>query len=469
MLKKIVNNKLLLTFLLGGITFLCTAQKLESVKLQINSSSNEMAPFVKDSVLYFISNRKKNVLDNIFNQDKQHLYHIYQAPLLKDGTTGNVSLFKTTCNSHLQSGPITFSNNRGSNIITQYKIKSISDARKRSQKIPLGLFQSKEILGNGYDTYEQIRFSENSDYSFAHPSLSPDGEKLFFISDKEGGYGETDIYMSTKTAEGWGEPVNLGETINTKGKELFPYIHPTGRLYFSSNGHDGIGGIDIYSSTYEGEWKEPKPLEAPINSQYDDFSCFINPEETSGYFASNREGNDNIYHYFYKIDICENPQEVIEENYCFTFFEETATHINSDTLKYQWEFSDGYKAEGIETEHCFPGPGVYQISLNVIDVITGEQQYNVASYELPIEKPQQVYFTLPEGVKSNQAIVIKAALTGFDDAEKIEYFWDFGDNEKQIGETITHIFQKKGKYRIICEACWGQNQKICSYRIVTVE
>lgn len=464
-----IYHKLPIYLLLIWPFLFAKGQEIEYEKLRISSSASEMAPYVHDSVLYFVSNRKNSVLITVFNQADEHLYSLYQAPINNDGTTGKATMFQPIPEINIPSGPAAFAPNGQFHMVTRNKVASLREARSRKKDIPLGLYQSKRLPNNRWDAYTPVAFSENSDFSYGQPSVSPDGKQLYFVSDQEGGQGKTDIYMSTRVADGWSEPVNLGSAINTPGRELFPYYHPSGKLYFASDGHEGPGGIDIYYSVFDGSWSQPVPLEAPINSEFDDFSCFINPNETSGYFASNREGPDNIYRFNYKIEFCENPSEVVEENYCFTFFEASAGEIDTTTLRYRWEFSDGFKAEGLEVDHCLPGPGVYQINLNVVDAITGEEQYNVASYELPLEKPQQVYFTLPETVNANQMVVLKAELTGFEDAENIQYFWDLDEKEKQIGETISHIFRKKGKYQIKCEAYWGQDQKICSYRTVIVE
>jgi len=462
--------KLIVLALLMWPGLFLQAQQIETTKIQINTHASEIAPFVHDSMLYFISNRKNSVLVNVFDQEMEHLYNLYRAPILKKGKIGKASLFQPVQSTMLPSGPVAFSPNGLFHIVTLNKVENLRNARISKREIPLGLFESRQLPGNKWDTYVPIPFSNNSEFSFGQPAISNDGKTIFFVSNKDGGYGKTDIYMSTRTPEGWSAPVNLGNTINTPGRELFPFYHASGKLYFATDGHEGLGGLDIfYSTQLNNEWTTPVRLEAPINSVYDDFSCYIFPNETSGYFASNRDGSDNIYHFNYKIEFCENAEEVVEENYCFTFFEETAEALATETLKYRWEFSDGHVAEGIEVDHCLPGPGIYHINLNVIDAVTGEQQYNVASYDLPLERPQQVYFSLSETIKVNQPLIIKAMLTGFDDAENIQYFWDLGEKEKQIGETISHIFRKKGKYTIRCEAYWGENQKICSYRNIIVE
>ena len=141
----------------------------------------------------------------------------------------------------------------------------------------------------------------NSDeYSVAHPSLSADGRQLYFSSNMPGGYGGMDLYVSELENGRWGPPLNLGPVVNTEGNEIFPYIDPNNRLYFSSNGHIGLGGLDIYYATGDGrdKWSAPVNLGFPINSNSDDFGITFGGDLTWGFFASDRDGGagrDDIY------------------------------------------------------------------------------------------------------------------------------------------------------------------------------
>ena len=141
----------------------------------------------------------------------------------------------------------------------------------------------------------------NSDeYSVAHPSLTIDGNRLFFASDMPGGFGGMDIYYSDLESGRWGPPTNLGPEINTEGHEIFPYYGPNGRLYFSSDGQIGLGGLDIFYiiDKGEGEWSAPENMGFPINTIADDFGIIFNEEGTCGYFSSDRDGGtgrDDIY------------------------------------------------------------------------------------------------------------------------------------------------------------------------------
>jgi outer membrane protein OmpA-like peptidoglycan-associated protein/tetratricopeptide (TPR) repeat protein len=141
---------------------------------------------------------------------------------------------------------------------------------------------------------------DNNEYSVGHPALSKDGKRLFFISDMPGGQGETDLYVSYRDNSGkFGPAINLGPKINTKGRELFPFIADDGVLYFSSDSRTGLGGLDIYSSSFaNGEWGNVQNPGAPINSKADDFGYIVDDKNTNGYFISNRgggQGDDDIY------------------------------------------------------------------------------------------------------------------------------------------------------------------------------
>jgi len=466
MLKKIFYIPVIITFFLLYL-FPVSSQEIKITKLGINNDfSSEISPIVHDSVLYFISNRKNEVLKNVVNQNDEHLYKVYQANLLRNGKLGKASLFQPDKSFKLSAGSVAFASDNSFHIATFNKEYSL---KTKKQKNLLGLYESKKS-NNKWGKYRQLPFSENIKYSFAQPAISPDGQMLVFASDKDGGFGEIDLYYSKLTSSGWSEPVNLGDKINSNKKECFPFFHSSGRLYFSSNRAGGFGGFDIYYSTFENEeWSKPVILQEPINSKFDDFSCYIFHDETSGFFASSRDGKDNIYRFDYVITFCEFSEEVQEENYCFTFFEERAIVADTIPVKYQWEFSDGTKTLGVEVDHCFEGPGVYNVSLSVIDAVTDEHLYSVAEYTIPLEKPQQVYFELPEKVNVNTSVNLKATLTGFDDAENIRYFWSIIDGETIFGETISYKFRKKGTYTVRCEAYWGNNQRICSYRNVVVE
>ena len=137
-----------------------------------------------------------------------------------------------------------------------------------------------------------------------HPTLNSDESIMFFAADRKGGMGGKDIWMTVKGEDGkFGRPLNLGEVVNTQGNEMFPYMRNDSTLYFSSDGHGGMGGLDIFVTTQDslGNWSEPVNLKSPINSIGNDFGIVFHPTEERGFFASNRaskNGMDDDIYYF---------------------------------------------------------------------------------------------------------------------------------------------------------------------------
>ncbi|MFZ4101083.1 MAG: OmpA family protein [Sphingobacterium thalpophilum] len=141
----------------------------------------------------------------------------------------------------------------------------------------------------------------NNEYSTGHPTISSDGQILIFASDKPRGFGGTDLYYSVRASGGnkWGRPTNLGPKINTEGNEQFPFLHKNGKLYFSSTGHAGLGGLDIFEVVLK-DLKvvgTPKNMGIDINSSSDDFGLIMDDSLKSGFFSSNKRGNDDIYEF----------------------------------------------------------------------------------------------------------------------------------------------------------------------------
>ncbi len=157
------------------------------------------------------------------------------------------------------------------------------------------LYMSKLGADGNWEKATLIPFCD-SKYMFAHPAFSPDGKTMYFSSDMPGGFGEMDIWESKLSENNWGTPKNLGGDINTKSNEVFPTVKGAEELYFSSAGHQSLGGLDVLvSSLRNGMWERPEHVSYPINSSGDDFSMAWNPDGKGGYFTSDRYGADKIY------------------------------------------------------------------------------------------------------------------------------------------------------------------------------
>ncbi|WP_299837534.1 OmpA family protein [uncultured Tenacibaculum sp.] len=162
----------------------------------------------------------------------------------------------------------------------------------------LKIYKAQKIDGE-WKNFEELLFN-NDDYSCGHPALSSDGKTLYFVSDMPGGFGATDIYSVSIADDGtFGTPKNLGKTINTESREMFPYVDKDNTLYFASDGHLGLGALDVFESKIsEATFTKPVNLGSPVNSPLDDFSFVISDDKSYGYFSSNRKGgkgDDDIY------------------------------------------------------------------------------------------------------------------------------------------------------------------------------
>lgn len=163
-----------------------------------------------------------------------------------------------------------------------------------------------DLVGKKWKNIQGMPFNHD-DYSSGHPALSPDGKTLVFASDRPGSLGGSDLYRSEKTEKGWTEPRNLGPELNTDADELFPAFDKSGNLYFSSDGHPGFGGLDVFSARKNGTgWESPKNAGYPLNSSKDDFGVSLLKNSAKGYFSSNRTGgagSDDIYYFTRKMQV----------------------------------------------------------------------------------------------------------------------------------------------------------------------
>ena len=216
----------------------------------------------------------------------------------------NPDKYAKKLNTKYHDGPIAFSPDAGKVFFTRNNI----DTKNRVGKDSEGTIRLKIFSAEGKDgkwaNLEGMPFNSD-EYSVAHPTISADGKTMYFASDMPGGFGGMDLYYSAFEDGQWSPPKNMGPRINTEGHEVFPVIHPkTGRLYFSSDGHAGLGMLDIFfTDNNEGVWGQVINIGFPINSNADDHGLILNDEENHGYFVSNRDGGvgrDDIYSFRYE-------------------------------------------------------------------------------------------------------------------------------------------------------------------------
>ena len=255
----------------------------------INSKNSDFCPLVYKEGIVFVSERGLDLVNENNNtfSNKPYLSIFYAE---KEKQYEKAKRFSNQLNSLYHDGPVSISADNKTIYFTRVDKKEQGKSFINRMKIYTATLQ-----GNKWK--DIVPFQYNSkDYSVAHPWISDDGQKLFFTSDMQGGFGGMDLYVCIKEGEGWGKPQNLGSGINTPENEVFPYFRK-GSLYFSSDGHSGYGGLDVFVSSESENWKDVTNLKSPLNSPKDDFGIFYVDDE-NGYFSSDREGgvgSDDIY------------------------------------------------------------------------------------------------------------------------------------------------------------------------------
>ena len=270
------------------------AKLFDSQAMDINSDKSDFgAVLTNDNTLYFASARNKSRKTYGYN-DEPYL-DMYYATRNADGTYSKAEEVNGI-NTKFHDGPATLSADGNTMYFSSETFKDGQFDKDKSQKLKygkVGLF--KATKADGKWTNIQALPLNNKEYNVGNPSLSKDGKTLYFSSDMPGGIGGSDIWKVAINGENdYGTPENLGSTINTEGRENFPFITDENKLYFSSEGRQGFGGLDVFVVDLN-TGSEAKNVGMPVNSEKDDFAFSFNAVNKVGFFSSNRGGQDDIY------------------------------------------------------------------------------------------------------------------------------------------------------------------------------
>lgn len=285
---------------------------------EANSMYDDFSPAYFGHKIIFASNRPNTLMTDrkhvwndmpfidLYVADQQDDHHLIDANPLPE-FNGNWHEGPVVFTSDLSRIYFTRNASRGNNLLKGMNNTTnlmIYTARRTTETDGREMWSKPEALD--FNSVE---------YSCQHPALSADGQKMYFASDQPGGHGGMDIYVTEKTVLGWSKPQNLGPAVNTSGDEVFPFISRSGDIYFASNGHLGVGGLDVFKArAVKDGFARPQNLGAPLNDLKDDFGLVLNESEEGGYFSSNREGGsgrDDIY--YVKILEKEEEEEMEEE------------------------------------------------------------------------------------------------------------------------------------------------------------
>lgn len=270
------------------------AYRIEELK-DLNSRDSDFSPaFGRDDfgLVYFTSSREDASGNNTHGATGQGFTDIFESRLDKK-SKWSTPVPVAGINSEFEEGTPCFSADYRELWFTK------CEAGKREAKGCVIMYSKRS--GDQWSEPKNIGILSDSLVA-AHPALTPDGLTLYFVSDMPGGSGGKDIWVSTRTAEGdaWSVPSNLGPDINTSGNELFPYVRDNGTLYFASDGHIGMGGLDIFKAVPQpdGSW-QVQNMKPPINSFTDDFGITFENGNERGIFSSTRKGrgNDDLYYF----------------------------------------------------------------------------------------------------------------------------------------------------------------------------
>jgi len=271
--------------------------------LPFNSKYSDFGSYIYNNTLYFASARDES--NKVYNWNKEPFLNLYQVTVTEDinrmsysyNSPNEINADKVNTDYHEASIAIT---NDGKTI---YFTRDNVNKRNRLKYDKEGTTHLKiykaTLVNNEWANVVELPFNDDV-FSTGHPALSVDNKTLYFVSDREGGIGQTDIYsVAINKNDTYGKPKNLGNKINTEGREMFPFISKDSTLHFSSDGYLNLGLLDIFKSNIlKGDRSEPENMGAPYNSGYDDFAFYLDSTNQKGYFSSNRpggQGGDDIY------------------------------------------------------------------------------------------------------------------------------------------------------------------------------
>ena len=249
----------------------------------------------------------RNAESPLYRWNDQPYLDLYEATINDDGSLSDIKPFSDKINTDTHESNATFTADGQTMYFSRTNKNRIVVNKEKVAHVKL---YKAELVDSVWTKVKELPFSSD-EYSTEHPMLSKDNSKLFFASNMSGTTGSFDIYYVDINEDGYGDPVNIGAPINTVQREQFPYIGEENVLYFASDGHDGMGGLDMFSSQPDenGEFLKPENLGTTINSNMDDFGFVVDTSKSTGYISSNRDGVDKIYTFIRR----ENLQEYIVE------------------------------------------------------------------------------------------------------------------------------------------------------------
>jgi len=271
----------------------------------VNSKYSDYGSAIVDNKLIFTSARDTGgVGQRKHAWTGEHFTNLYAAGVNGELIPSNPVRYDANVNSRFHEATPVFTKDGNTMYFTR---NNYLDGKKGkdANKVTLLKIYKATLVNNRWTSITELPFNSNN-FSAAHPALSPDEQTLYFASDRPGTIGQSDLYKVAINSNGtFGEPINLGAEINTEGRETFPFVTKDNQLYFASDGHPGLGGLDIFTAKIntDGSFSEVENDGAEVNSPKDDFGYYRDSEINKGFFSSNRDGgigSDDIYRFISK-------------------------------------------------------------------------------------------------------------------------------------------------------------------------
>nr|WP_298998574.1 OmpA family protein [uncultured Allomuricauda sp.] len=287
-----------------------TGENFKVTNITPNMSGSDFGPSFYEEKLVFASSSINTKGNKVHDWNGLPYLDLFEAEIDENGNLKNIRQLDGEINSPYHESSAVFTKDGRTIYFTRNNYIDGKKKRGKKRLVSLKIYKAIKDDDGNWGNVEELPFNDDS-YSVAHPALNPDETRLYFSSNMEGTVGESDIwYVDILKNGNYGIPINLGPEINTEKRESFPFISDMDRLYFSSDGHVGLGGLDIFkvSSSYSKGFGTVENLGQPINSNKDDFGFIVNETGKVAYLSSNRHGKggssaDNIY----LVEIC-NPR-----------------------------------------------------------------------------------------------------------------------------------------------------------------
>lgn len=274
--------------------------RFQVVDAGINSGFSEYGASLFGNKLIFTSSRNPEGPLSIQRWSNQAYTGLYEAVINDKGELQSPKRFAISIDTKFNESSPAFTKDSTTIYFTRNNFNKGKVQKDKTNAILLKIYKAKITKDGKFSDVTELPFTSN-DYSTAHPVLSPDEKTMYFSSNMPGSLGQSDLYKVAINSDGsFGKPINLGNKINTEGKETFPFLSDENELYFSSDGHPGLGGLDVFVAKLsdDGSFGEVMNVGKPVNSPIDDFAFYINTKTRNGFFSSNREGGkgyDDIY------------------------------------------------------------------------------------------------------------------------------------------------------------------------------